>query len=38
MCDLAGELTNTDHYPVVANVRVRLVVGKQTSQKFDVGS
>jgi len=33
-----GADCNTDHYPVVANVRVRLAVGNQTAQKFDVGS
>ena len=29
---------NTDHYLVVAKVRVRLTVGKQAAQKFDAGS
>ena len=29
---------NTDHYLVVAKIRVKLAVGKQAAQKFDVGS
>jgi hypothetical protein len=36
MYDLAGELTDTDHYLVVAEGRGRLAVSKQAAQKFDV--
>jgi hypothetical protein len=36
MYDLSEELTDTDHYVVVAKVRERLAVSKQETQKFDV--
>ena len=36
MYDLSGELTDTDHYLVVAKVMERLAISKQATQKFDV--
>jgi hypothetical protein len=32
-----GADCDTDHYPVVAEIRERLPVSKQEAQKFDVG-
>jgi len=36
MYNLSGELTDTDHYLVIAKVTARLAVHKQAAQKFDV--
>jgi len=36
MYDLSGELTDTDHYLVVAEFSERLAISKQESQKSDV--
>ena len=35
MCEALGELTDTDHYLVIAKFTERLPVGKQAAQKFD---
>jgi len=35
MHEVSGDLTDTDHYRVVAKVRERLVVSKQAAQRFD---
>jgi hypothetical protein len=35
MYDFSGKMTNADHYLVVAKVRERLAVSKQTAQNFD---
>ena len=35
MYEVLGELTDTDHYLVVAKVRERLAVSKQATQKLD---
>ena len=35
MYEVSQELTNTDHYLVVAKVRERLPVNKQVAQKFE---
>jgi len=35
MYEISGDLTDTDHYLVVANVREGLAVSKQAAQKFD---
>jgi hypothetical protein len=36
MYDLSGELSDIDHYLVVAEVKERLAVSKKAAQKFDV--
>jgi hypothetical protein len=36
MCDPSGELTGTDHYLVIAEVKERLSARKQAVQKTDV--
>ena len=38
MLSCRGADCNTFHYLMVAKVRVRLAVGKEAAQKFDVGS
>jgi len=35
MCEILGEVTDTNHYLVIAKVRERLAVGKQAAQRFD---
>jgi len=36
MYDLSGQLTDADHYLVVAKVKEKLVASKQEAQKFNV--
>jgi len=36
MCDHSRDLTHTDHYGLVAKLRERLAVSKQSAQKFYV--